>query len=156
MEQAIFAAGFFWDAEAAFRRVRGVVKTEVGYVGGWLANPSYEQVCGDDTGHAEAVRVGYDPRRVSYRELLAVFWQIHDPTTVNRQGADIGSQYRSAIFWLTPEQAQAAHDAKAELGASAHFGRRIVTEIRQAPTFYLAEDYHQQYLERRQPRQRHG
>lgn len=153
MEQAIFAAGAFWDVEAAFREVRGVVGTEVGYIGGWTENPSYEVVCRDDTGHAEAVRVHYDPRRVSYEALLRRFWQIHDPTTVNRQGPDIGSQYRSAIFYLTDEQAAAAHTAKAALEASGAFGRHIVTEIKPAPAFYRAEEYHQQYWEKQRRRQ---
>lgn len=155
MEQAIFAAGSFWDAEAAFRRVRGVVKTEVGYIGGWVAEPAYEEVCSDTTGHAEAVRVTFDARRVAYQDLLALFWEIHDPTTVNRQGADIGSQYRSAIFCLSPLQLRLARESRAELERSGRFGWRIVTDIAVAPTFFLAEDYHQQYLERRQ-KQRHA
>lgn len=149
MEQAIFAAGCFWGVEAAFRRVRGVVATEVGYIGGHTESPSYDEVCSDRTGHAEAVRVTFDPRRVSYEELLEVFWRIHDPTQLNRQGPDIGSQYRSAVFVLTPEQEAAARASRARLQAQPEYGHYIATQIVPAEAFYRAEDYHQQYLDKR-------
>ena len=149
MEKATFAAGCFWGVEAAFRQLPGVTGTRVGYAGGSVENPSYEQVCTDRTGHAEAVEVTYDPKRVSYDELLDVFWSNHNPTTRNRQGFDIGSQYRSAVFTHSPAQAEAAQRSKQELDAEGRFGRPIVTEILPAPEFYEAEDYHQQYLEKR-------
>jgi len=147
-QQAIFAAGSFWRVEAAFRRIPGVTATEVGYIGGHTPNPSYDEVCSDRTGHAEAVRLRFDPGRVSYAELLEVFWRIHDPTTVNRQGPDIGSQFRSAVFYLDKAQEQEARESMARLQNSRRYGRRIATEIVPAGTFYRAEDYHQQYLER--------
>jgi peptide-methionine (S)-S-oxide reductase len=149
VEKAIFAAGCFWGVEAAFRGVGGVLETRVGYTGGHAPNPSYAQVCSDRTGHAEAVEVGFDPARVSYEELLAVFWDIHDPSQSNRQGADVGSQYRSAVFYLTPEQERAARASKAALQADGRYGRNIVTELKPAGPFYEAEEYHQQYLQRR-------
>jgi peptide-methionine (S)-S-oxide reductase len=149
METATFAAGCFWGVEAAFRRTEGVTKTRVGYIGGHIDEPTYQQVCTDTTGHAEAVEVEFDPGRVSYDRLLDVFWQAHDPTTLNRQGPDIGSQYRSAIFVHSPEQETAAAESKARIGASGRFKKPVVTKIVPAATFWEAEDYHQQYLEKR-------
>ncbi|MEE9287605.1 MAG: peptide-methionine (S)-S-oxide reductase MsrA [Gammaproteobacteria bacterium] len=148
MERATFAAGCFWGVEAVFRKVDGVVSTRVGYTGGSQDSPSYEDVCTGVTGHTEAVEVGFDPSRVSYEELLQVFWDNHDPTTVNRQGPDVGTQYRSAIFFHTPEQKAAANAFKDRLQKSGTFKKEIVTEIVPASMFYLAEDYHQQYLEK--------
>lgn len=146
-EKALFAAGCFWQVEAAFRMVPGVVATTVGYSGGHTENPTYEQVCTDKTGHAETVLVEYDPSKVSYEELLEVFWKSHDPTQVNRQGPDVGTQYRSAIFYLTPEQ-EAAAKASRDREQQRH-SRPIATEITPASTFWKAEEYHQQYLEKR-------
>jgi peptide-methionine (S)-S-oxide reductase len=148
-EKATFAAGCFWGVEAAFRQVPGVLRTAVGYTGGNTQSPTYEDVCGDRTGHAEAVEVEYDPSRVSYDQLLDVFWNEHDPTQLNRQGPDVGTQYRSAIFFHTPEQRDAALASKAALEKTGRYRRPIVTEIVPAPEFYRAEDYHQQYLEKR-------
>jgi len=146
---ATFAAGCFWGVEAAFRRVPGVVDTLVGYTGGHTENPTYEEVCTGTTGHAEAVQVTYDPSKVTYKRLLEVFWNCHDPTTPNRQGPDVGSQYRSAIFHHGPEQEAAARESKAALGASGRWGgRTIVTDIQPAGPFWPAEDYHQRYLEK--------
>jgi peptide-methionine (S)-S-oxide reductase len=147
--KATFAAGCFWGVEAAFRNTEGVTGTRVGYTGGHRPNPTYEQVCSDATGHAEAVEVEYDQSRVSYADLLKVFWENHDPTQRNRQGPDVGSQYRSAIFWHDEEQRRAAEQSKAAEQASGRHSRPIVTEIVQAVPFYEAEDYHQQYLEKR-------
>jgi peptide-methionine (S)-S-oxide reductase len=147
MAKATFGAGCFWGVEEAFRQVNGVTATAVGYAGGALENPTYKQVCTDRTGHAEVVEVEYDPSQVSYEELLELFWSIHDPTTPDRQGPDVGSQYRSAIFYHTPEQQAAAQASKEN--ASSRFRRPIVTEITPAPTFYRAEEYHQQYLAKR-------
>jgi peptide-methionine (S)-S-oxide reductase len=149
MEKATFGAGCFWGIEAAFRTVDGVTATAVGYSGGALDNPTYREVCSGRTGHAEVVQVTFDPERVSYEELLEVFWGAHDPTTLNRQGPDIGTQYRSAIFTHGPEQEAAAQASKARQEASGRFRRDIVTEIAPAREFYMAEDYHQQYLEKR-------
>jgi peptide-methionine (S)-S-oxide reductase len=149
MATATFAAGCFWGVEAAFRQVPGVTATRVGYTGGTTTNPTYKQVCTDRTGHAEAVEVSYDPARVPYDDLLRVFWEIHDPTQRNRQGPDIGTQYRSAIFYHDPEQEAAARASKERLERSGVHKRPIVTEIVPAQTFYQAEDYHQQYLEKR-------
>ena len=149
MEKATFAAGCFWGVEAAFRQLPGVTATRVGYSGGHVENPSYELVCTDRTGHAEAVEVTYDPERVSYDDLLEVFWANLNPTTRNRQGFDIGSQYRSAIFAHSPEQEQAARESIARLEADGRWKNRIVTEVVPASAFYEAEDYHQQYLEKR-------
>jgi peptide-methionine (S)-S-oxide reductase len=146
MAIATFAAGCFWGVEKAFRQVDGVTATAVGYTGGTAPDPSYEQVCSGRTGHAEAVQVEYDPARVSYDDFLDLFWRVHDATQLNRQGPDVGSQYRSAIFFHDPEQEAAAHAAKARQQGS---GGQIVTEIVPVGTFYLAEDYHQQYLEKR-------
>ena len=148
MDEATFAAGCFWGVEATFRDVDGVTSTAVGYSGGTLDNPTYGDVCSGRTGHAEVVRVEYDPARVSYGQLLDVFWSAHDPTTLNRQGADVGDQYRSAVFFHTPEQEAAARASKESAGGSGAFARPIVTEITPVPTFYMAEDYHQQYLEK--------
>jgi peptide-methionine (S)-S-oxide reductase len=147
MSTATFAAGCFWGVEAAFRRVPGVTEVTVGYTGGQTEAPSYEQVCTGRTGHAEAVRVAYDPERVSYDELLAVFWDIHDPTQHNRQGPDVGTQYRSAIFYHDAEQEAAARASRER--AQAGFSRPIATEITPASAFYPAEAYHQRYLEKR-------
>lgn len=149
MEKATFAAGCFWGVEAAFRRVKGVTSTAVGYTGGTTPDPTYEQVCADRTGHAEAVQVEYDPAQVSYETLLDVFWETHDPTTPNRQGPDVGSQYRSAIFFHALDQQAAAEASRDALQTSGHHRRPIVTEISPAGTFYRAEEYHQQYHEKR-------
>jgi peptide-methionine (S)-S-oxide reductase len=149
MEKATFAAGCFWGIEAAFRKVEGVVSTEVGYTGGETQDPTYEQVCTGRSGHAEAVHLEFDPERVTYDELLEVFWNIHDPTTPNRQGPDIGTQYRSAIFVHNDAQEAAATASKAQLQANGRFGAGIVTEITPAGPFYRAEDYHQQFTEKR-------
>lgn len=148
MTKATFAAGCFWGVEDAFRQVKGVTSTTVGYIGGTTKNPTYKEVCTDRTGHAEAVEVEFDPNQVSYRELLALFFQSHDPTTLNRQGPDFGTQYRSAIFFHDAEQEKEAREAKAALEKAGIFKRPIVTEIVAAPEFYRAEDYHQQYFEK--------
>ncbi len=148
-EIATFGAGCFWGVEETFRQVPGVTSTVVGYSGGWYEKPTYKDVCSGKTGHAEVVQVTYEPSKVSYEELLRVFWENHDPTTVNRQGPDIGAQYRSAIFFHTPEQAVIAKKSKAEFEQSGRWRRPIVTEITPASTFYRAEDYHQQYLAKR-------
>jgi peptide-methionine (S)-S-oxide reductase len=142
----MFAAGCFWGVEEAFRRVPGVVSTAVGYSGGTFENPTYRDVCTGRTGHAEVVQVEYDPAKVAYDELLAVFWAVHDPTTLNRQGPDVGTQYRSAIFFHTPEQKAAAEASKDKLQISGIYKRPIVTEITPASAFYRAEEYHQQYI----------
>lgn len=149
MAKATFAAGCFWGVEATFRQIPGVTATRVGYTGGDFKNPTYKDVCTDSTGHAEAVEVEYDPARVSYGDLLNVFWDNHDPTQLNRQGPDSGTQYRSAIFYYSPEQEQEARAAKQDLEKSRRFSRPIVTQIVPAASFYEAEDYHQQYLEKR-------
>ena len=149
MAKATFAAGCFWGVEAAFRQLKGVTATTVGYIGGTLPDPTYHDVCAGRTGHAEAVQVEYDPSQASYDDLLRVFWENHDPTTLNRQGPDVGTQYRSAIFFHTPEQEAAAKASKEALAKSGRFKRPIVTEIQPAPEFWQAEDYHQQYLEKR-------
>ncbi|MGE5240687.1 MAG: peptide-methionine (S)-S-oxide reductase MsrA [Bacteroidota bacterium] len=156
MEKATFGAGCFWGVEAAFREIPGVMATMVGYSGGKTANPTYVDVCRDTTGHAEVVQVSYDPAQLSYEELLDVFWKIHDPTTPNRQGADVGSQYRSVIFCHTPAQEAAARAAKAKLEKSGRFREPIVTEIVPAAPFYKAEDQHQRYFEKRGRIKRHG
>ena len=149
MEKATYGAGCFWGVEAAFRQVPGVIDTAVGYSGGTMENPTYRDVCTDKTGHAEVVQVRYDPAKVSYDQLLDVFWKAHDPTQVNRQGPDYGTQYRTAIFFHTPEQEAAAKASKQRLEKSGKFSRPIATEITPAGTFYKAEDYHQRYLEKR-------
>ena len=147
--EAVFAAGCFWGVEATFRQVDGVVDATVGYTGGTLSNPTYEQVCTTDTGHAEAVRVVFDPSVVSYERLLDVFWACHNPTTLNRQGPDVGSQYRSAIFFRDAEQQKAATASREKMRKSGKFSSDIVTEITEAGEFYRAEEYHQRYLAKR-------
>ncbi|HEY0368553.1 MAG TPA: peptide-methionine (S)-S-oxide reductase MsrA [Chthoniobacterales bacterium] len=148
-EKAMFGAGCFWGVEATFRQIPGVSNATVGYAGGTTENPTYEDVCSDETGHAEVVEVEYDPARVAYEKLLETFWANHDPTTLNRQGPDVGTQYRSVIFYYTPEQQRAAESSKAELDKSGRFRRPIVTQIEPAPKFFRAEEYHQRYLEKR-------
>jgi peptide-methionine (S)-S-oxide reductase len=148
VEKATFGAGCFWGVEVAFRQVPGVVSTAVGYLGGTLPNPTYEDVCSGRTGHAEVVEVTYDPGKVSYDDLLNVFWTNHDPTTLNRQGPDRGTQYRSAVFYHDERQKASAEASKERLVASGKFPRPIVTEITPASTFYRAEEYHQRYLEK--------
>jgi len=147
-ETAFFGAGCFWGIEEAFRQVEGVVETAVGYAGGKTPNPDYRQVCSGATGHAEVVEVEFDPVRVTYGQLLDVFWEIHDPTTLNRQGPDVGTQYRSVIFFQSPEQKTAAESSKAQLDAARRFPRPIVTQIVPAATFTRAEEYHQRYAEK--------
>jgi peptide-methionine (S)-S-oxide reductase len=149
MEKATFGAGCFWGVEAAFREVKGVVSTQVGYAGGQTEHPTYQEVCSDSTGHAEVVEVTFDPAQVSYEDLLALFWRNHDPTQFNRQGPDYGSQYRSVIFFHSAEQEQAARASREREELSGRHRRRIVTEIVPASTFWRAEEYHQQYLEKR-------
>lgn len=148
MAIAYFSAGCFWGVEVAFRRLPGIIDAHVGYMGGSTENPSYHQVCAGNTGHAETLRVEYDPSQVSYETLLDLFWKIHDPTTPNRQGPDIGTQYRSVIFTTSPEQHTLAIQSKQQLADSKRLGRPIVTEILPAPDFYPAEEYHQRYLEK--------
>jgi peptide-methionine (S)-S-oxide reductase len=147
-EKATFAAGCFWGVEAAFWNVDGVVSTTVGYTGGTVANPSYEQVCTGRTGHAEAVEIVYDPERVSYEDLLETFWSSHDPTTLNRQGPDVGTQYRSAIFVHDDGQKTAALESRQKVEESGRFRRPVVTEITPAGEFYRAEEYHQKYFDK--------
>lgn len=149
MQRATFAAGCFWGVESAFRQLPGVLATAVGYTGGHTDNPAYKEVCSDRTGHAEAVTVEYDPAKISYEQLLEVFWDLHDPTQLNRQGPDHGSQYRTAIFTHDEAQAKAAQASKDRLSKSGKFKRPVVTEIVPAPVFHMAEDYHQQYFEKR-------
>ena len=148
-EKATFGMGCFWGVEATFRAVPGVTNATVGYAGGTTANPTYQDVCSHTTGHAEVVQVEFDPAAVSYGRLLDVFWSNHNPTTLNRQGPDVGDQYRSVIFYHSPEQQRAAEESKARLESSGRFKQPIVTFIQPAPTFYPAEDYHQRYLEKR-------
>ena len=149
MAKATFGAGCFWGVEAAFRRVTGVTSAAVGYLGGTLKNPTYHDVCTGKTGHAEVVQLEYDPSLVSYDELLNVFWSLHDPTTLNRQGPDVGTQYRSAIFFHNAEQEAVAKASKEKLQSSGRYKRDIVTEMTPASEFYRAEEYHQQYIEKR-------
>jgi len=144
----MFGAGCFWSIEEAFRQMDGVIDVAVGYSGGSVPNPTYRMVCMDRTGHAEVVQIQYDADQVSFDDLLNLFWQIHDPTTLNRQGVDIGSQYRSAIFFYTDRQRAAAEASRRRLDDSHHFARPIVTEITPASEFYRAEEYHQRYLEK--------
>lgn len=148
MEKATFAAGCFWGVEAKFRKLDGIVSTQVGYIGGHKEHPTYEEVCSDSTSHAEAVEITFDPEKISYSELLKVFWDIHNPTTYNRQGFDMGSQYRSAVFFHNEEQQKLAHGSKKELTESGKFDKPIVTEILPAPKFWRADEYHQQYYEK--------
>ena len=144
----MFAAGCFWGVEEAFAETKGVTATEVGYAGGTTQDPTYKDVCTDRTGHAETVKVTFDPSRISYKKLLDVFWQNHNPTQVNRQGPDVGSQYRSVIFYQNEEQKRIAEESKRKLEASGRYQRPIITEIVAAPAFYRAEEYHQQYLKK--------
>ncbi len=148
-ETATFAAGCFWGVEAAFQKLEGITSVLVGYTGGSFDDPTYEDVCSDKTGHAEAVRIEYDPTKISYSELVEIFWTIHDPTTPDRQGPDVGSQYRSAVFYHTPEQEAVVRDSKEKLARSGRYTRPIVTEITPAGKFWPAEDYHQRYFEKR-------
>jgi len=148
-EIATFGAGCFWGIEAAFRQVPGVLDAAVGYSGGKTQNPSYQEVCTDTTGHAEVVQVTFDPEKLSYEQLLEVFWSIHDPSQVNRQGPDYGKQYRTAIFFHSPEQEAAAKKSKQALEASGKLRRPVATEITPAGPFWRAEEYHQRYLEKR-------
>lgn len=148
MEKATFGAGCFWGVEEAFRRVKGVKSTVVGYAGGETANPTYEEVCSDKTGHAEVVQLAFDPAEIAYDDLLAIFFQIHDPTTRNRQGPDVGSQYRSVIFYHSPSQEKSARAYKEQLELSGRYAGPIVTEILPAGPFYKAEEYHQKYHEK--------
>jgi len=148
-DKATFGAGCFWGVEAAFQRVPGVIDTAVGYSGGETQNPTYKDVCTDETGHAEVVQITFDPTKVSYEQLLDVFWQAHDPTQANRQGPDFGTQYRTAIFFHSAEQEIAAKKSRAALEATGKFKRPIATEITPASTFYRAEEYHQKYLQKR-------
>jgi peptide-methionine (S)-S-oxide reductase len=148
-EKATFAAGCFWGVEEMFRKVPGVVKTRVGYIGGKTANPTYEQVCTDRTGHAEAIEIEFDPAVVSYQQLLELFFENHDPTTMNRQGPDAGSQYRSGIFYHSSQQKQAAEAEIAKRDESGEYEDAIVTEVTPAGVFYSAEEYHQRYFQKR-------
>jgi peptide-methionine (S)-S-oxide reductase len=149
MEKATFGAGCFWGVEATFRSIPGVVSTLVGYCGGKTDNPTYKDVCTDTTGHAEVVEITFDPAQLPYEQLLETFWKLHDPTTPNRQGPDVGSQYRSVIFFHSPAQETAARTAKERLDKSGKFRNPVVTQIVPAAPFYTAEDYHQRYLEKR-------
>ncbi len=148
-EKATFGAGCFWGVEAAFRKVGGVVSTRVGYMGGHTARPTYREVCTGATGHAEVVEVTFDPAKVPYERLLEVFWSVHDPTQLNRQGPDIGTQYRSVIFFHSPAQEAAAHASKTKLAQSGKYRRPVATALVPAAVFYPAEEYHQQYLQKR-------
>lgn len=149
MEKATFGAGCFWGIEAAFRRIRGVTSTAVGYMGGTSEDPTYREVCSGRTGHAEVVQIMFDPSKVTYEQLLDVFWTIHDPTTLNRQGPDFGTQYRSAIFFHDPNQEVAAKASRDDARDSGRFRKPVVTEIVSASRFYRAEEYHQQYFSKR-------
>lgn len=149
MAVATFGAGCFWGVEETFRKLPGVIDTEVGYMGGNKENPTYEEVCTDTTGHAEVVKIEYNPEEISYAQLLEVFWNNHNPTTLNRQGPDVGTQYRSVIFYYTEEQKRLAEASKKELDESGRYKNPIVTEIVPADTFWRAEEYHQRYLQKR-------
>lgn len=148
MEKATFGAGCFWGVEEAFGKINGVKETAVGYMGGKLENPTYEDVCTNTTGHAEVVEVIYDPEKISYEDLLNKFWEIHDPTQVNRQGMDVGSQYRSVIFYHNEKQRKIAEKSKNDLNQSDKYSKPIATEITKAKTFYRAEEYHQKYFKK--------
>ena len=148
MEKATFGAGCFWHIEEEFKKLKGVTSTSVGFMGGSLKNPSYKDVCTGNTGHAEVVHLEYDPKVISYEKLLELFWNIHDPTTLNRQGPDVGSQYRSIIFFHNPEQEKLANVSKIELEKAGKLKNKIVTEIKPAQVFYKAEEYHQKYFEK--------
>lgn len=148
IEMATFGAGCFWGVEAAFRKLPGIVDVKVGYMGGHVDNPTYEQVCTNTTGHAEVAQVSFDSDKITYEELLAVFWDIHDPTQLNRQGPDVGSQYRSVIFYHSDEQKRIAEESKQKLGNAGKVSREIVTGIIAASDFWVAEDYHQRYFEK--------
>jgi peptide-methionine (S)-S-oxide reductase len=148
-EKATFGAGCFWGVEETFRNLKGVLSTAVGYAGGTRENPTYEDVCTDKTGHAEVVAVEFDPSQITYNELLDVFWSNHNPTTLNRQGPDVGTQYRSVIFYHSPEQKSAAEASRKKIDLSGRFGRPVVTQIESAPQFWRAEEYHQRYLQKR-------
>jgi peptide-methionine (S)-S-oxide reductase len=152
VERATFGMGCFWGPEETFRKVDGVTATSVGFMGGSLENPTYEEVCTARTGHAEVVEVEFDPSRIAYQELLEIFWACHDPTTRNRQGPDIGSQYRSVLFFHSPEQEAAARASKEKLESGGRYRREIVTEIVPASRYYPADEYHQRYLEKRRER----
>lgn len=149
MEKATFAAGCFWGVEARFQQLPGVIATAVGYEGGSLASPTYQQVCTDRSGHAEAVEIDFDPSKISYQQLLDEFFALHDPTQLNRQGPDWGSQYRSVVFYHSPEQEKTAKETIARLTAEKRFSKPVVTQVVPAETFWRAEDYHQKYLEKR-------
>jgi peptide-methionine (S)-S-oxide reductase len=149
MEKATFAAGCFWGVEARFQQLPGVSATAVGYEGGSLASPTYQQVCTDRSGHAEAVEIDFDPSKISYQQLLDEFFALHDPTQLNRQGPDWGSQYRSVVFYHSPEQEKAAKETIARFTAEKRFSKPVVTQVVPAETFWRAEDYHQKYLEKR-------
>ena len=149
MEKAIFAAGCFWGVELNFSKVEGVLETRVGYTGGDVADPTYQQVCGKTTGHAEAIEIVFDPSVVSYEQLLEKLWDFHDPTTLNRQGPDVGTQYRSVIFYLNDKQKAAAEKSINETNRSGKFANPIVTEVTAASKFWSAEEYHQKYLEKK-------
>ena len=148
-EKATFGAGCFWGVEETFRKLKGVVSTAVGYAGGAKENPTYEDVCTDETGHAEVVEIEFDPLQLKYEELLDVFWSNHNPTTLNRQGPDVGTQYRSVIFYHSPEQKMAADASREKIDKSGRFRLPVVTQVEPAPRFWRAEDYHQRYLEKR-------
>src|ERR1051326_8495302 len=148
-DKATFGAGCFWGVEETFRKLKGVTATEVGYAGGTKENPSYEDVCSDETGHAEVLQLEFDPSQISYDQLLDVFWSNHNPTTMNRQGPDVGTQYRSVIFYHSPEQQAAAAASKERVQKSGRFNRPVVTQIEPAPPFWRAEEYHQRYLQKR-------
>ncbi len=149
MEKATFGAGCFWGVEEAFRKIKGVEKTTVGYMGGNLKNPTYGDVCTDKTGHAEVIQIEYDPKKVSYEELLEIFWDLHDPTQLNRQGPDFGKQYRSVIFHHNEQQKKIAEKSKDKLAKSQKYSKPIATEITKAGEFYKAEEYHQKYLQKK-------
>lgn len=149
LQKATFGAGCFWHVEEEFRKIHGVIKTSVGYMGGEKINPTYEEVCTGKTGHAEVLQLEYDSKKVSYKKLLDVFWELHNPTTLNRQGFDIGTQYRSAIFYHDEEQKKIANESKEKIRSSKYKNKKIVTEIIPASDFYMAEGYHQRYLEKK-------